>query len=781
MAIAATPASQRMKDSTLRFSDVAQFVGLSLMRDPKPTLKMKLKAPVTRPRPADIRNITGGSLTTKVDNTRGERNEAGFSQSSSSLPRAGIEIQKQGMQEARSLPSIPTAVQSSPSDEGTQARSSQSRRKEGLLIEQSLSDAWVIERKAQQRTEKTRERHDYHKQRLESVDNTIRRLEAELAAGEEVAMQSEQAELQSEQRSRRQYKLVDAPEAPGVVAFNVPESVKASEALGEEPEASREISEYPGPPPASAGGTPWASSNSADRLNTPLAARQTTPLAVTVEDASPTLDIGVRGSASVVAAKPGLSVDTQKDLLADNSPGKRSSSKESKGGSSAATSSKTTPSNLKQGMDDQQIVTPDISMFESEKEMRRFQLEVVRRELVKCGGTPLKVFQAINLNGSGNICSQEFGDGVKRLGVAWQQLTGLSKPRELFKLFDLEKTGVITFFELFPTERGKDWIDPAGMTTPEFWKSWHNGTRNMHSDHSHPKWFPGEAEEKLALMYEREDKNAASAVQHKTLSQTFRRMKSRGKSDARCREMLALHLPKGSGPEDLQGVPTFSHNEVNHCKLIYRDAVSEAERTSQKAIYDLRDHRHTLQKSRHNLYHVAIEPMEKEQAKLAVKSGFCGLGLGLGGLGGGKEKKAEEVFQVVSDEPPVQEQASFKQLSEWTDVEIGKIEDVFRTWMKYSDKTETILRKNFPGLLAALCPHRTVADNDINAWWDQVHSKSYAECLNVDWTVADAKYAGWRKAELGDERRAAVEFSRKQPATFDQFLLWWATSEVRQL
>lgn len=780
MAIAATPASQRMVDSTLRFSDVAQFVGLSLLRDPKPKLKMKLKAPVSRPRPADINNITGGSLTTKVDYPRGEHKEDVFSQSSSSLPRAGNEISKQGMQQARSLPSIPTAVQSSPSDEGIQARSSQSScfdprsgRAQLRLIDQTLSDALEIERKAHRRTEKTRERHNYHRQRVESVEDTIRRLEAELAAGEEIALQSEQAESQTEPRSRRQYQLVDAPEAPGVVAFNVPESVKASEALGEEPEASREIAQYPGPPPASAGGTPWASSNSAARLNTPLAAL------ATIEDATPTLDIGGRGSASV-------SVDIQKDLSADNSPGKgsavaagRSSSKESKGGSSATTSSKTTPSMLKQGTADQQIVTPDISMFESEKEMRRFQQEVVRRELVKCAGGPLKAFQAINLNGSGNICSQEFGDGVKRLGVPWQQLTGLSKPRELFKLFDLEKTGVITFFELFPTERGKDYVDPAGMTTPEFWKSWHNGTRNMHIASGHPKWFPGEAEEKLALMYEREGKNSDSAVQHKWLSKTFRRMKGRGKSDARCREMLALHLPKGTGPEDLQGVGTFSQNEVNHCRRTYGDAVLELERTSQKAIYDLRDHRHTLQKSRHNLYHVAIEPLEKEIAKQAVKTGFSGLGLG---LGGGKPKQVEEVFQVVSDEPPVQEQMSFKQLSEMTDVEIGKIEDVFRIWMKYSDKTETILRKNFPGLLAALCPpHRTVADNDINAWWDQIHNKSFAECLNVDWTVADSKYAGWRKAELGDERLRAVEYARKQPATFDQFLLWWATSEVRQL
>jgi hypothetical protein len=431
-------------------------------------------------------------------------------------------------------------------------------------------------------------------------------------------------------------------------------------------------------------------------------------------------------------------------------------------------------------MADQQIVRPDISMFESEKEMRRFQQEVVRRELVKCGGTPLKVFQAINLNGSGNICSQEFGDGVKRLGVPWQQLTGLTKPRELFKLFDLEKTGVITFFELFPTERGKDYVDPAGMTTPEFWKSWQSGTRNMHSDHSHPKWFPGESEEKLALLYEREGKYSESAVQHKWLSKTFRRMKSRGKSDARCREMLALHLPKGTGPEDLQGVSTFSQNEVTHCKRTYGDAVLELERTSQTAINDLRDHRHTIQKSRHNLYHVAIEPMEKEIAKQAVKTGFSGLGLGLGGLGCGKAKQAEEVFQVVSDEPPVQEQASFKQLSEWTDVEIGKIEDVFRIWMKYSDKSETILRKNFPGLLAALCPHRTVSENDTHAWWDQIHNKS-AECLNVDWTVTESKYAAYRKPSPGDEWLHAVEHARKQPATFDQFLLWWATSEVRQI
>jgi len=223
--------------------------------------------------------------------------------------------------------------------------------------------------------------------------------------------------------------------------------------------------------------------------------------------------------------------------------------------------------------------------------MGHFRQDVVRKELIKCAGSALAAFKAINLNGSGNISSQEFGDGVKRLGVSWQQLTGFTKDRQLFKIFDLERTGVITFYELFPAERGKK-IDYSGDTTPDFWKRWVNNNRGMHHGCGGPKWAAGTPEDELALIFSAQAKKKDAEFKHQWMSRTFRKYKARGKSDARCREMVALHLPKGTGPEDLQGVSTFSDNDVKQCKRVYNDDVLEPQRRVLKAVEDLKEQRH---------------------------------------------------------------------------------------------------------------------------------------------------------------------------------------------
>lgn len=49
-----------------------------------------------------------------------------------------------------------------------------------------------------------------------------------------------------------------------------------------------------------------------------------------------------------------------------------------------------------------------------------------------------KAFRKLDLNGSGNVSLQEFADGVARLGINWQEMTGMTRPRELFKIFDLD-------------------------------------------------------------------------------------------------------------------------------------------------------------------------------------------------------------------------------------------------------------------------------------------------------------------------------------------------------
>jgi len=249
-------------------------------------------------------------------------------------------------------------------------------------------------------------------------------------------------------------------------------------------------------------------------------------------------------------------------------------------------------------------------------------------------GNAVSAFALINLNGSGRICSQEFADGVERVGVQWQKLTGLKKPEKLFRLFDTDKNGTLTLFELFPTERNKP-KNNGGATTPEFWKTYcrENPIKSFALDQPkgrHPPWNTGVADDGLNVLYEKERKDADAVFMRKWMQTTMRRLKGRGKSDARCREMCCMHLPKGTGPKDRQEVATFSDNEVKQCKREYTDAVSDKQRVVEKALYDLKMTRNELWKSRTKLWHVAMEPQLKAQALEEQKNVAKNMGLGLG-------------------------------------------------------------------------------------------------------------------------------------------------------
>lgn len=249
----------------------------------------------------------------------------------------------------------------------------------------------------------------------------------------------------------------------------------------------------------------------------------------------------------------------------------------------------------------------------------------------------LDAFKLINLSGSGRICSNEFADGVARVGVPWQKLTGLRRPKDLFRLFDTDHDGVLTLFELFPAQRDVK-KDETGRTTPEFWRMWErgNGADVFALDEPKgraPHWNNGVADDSLAALYEREGKDADAKFMRKWMRNTMRRLKGRGKSDARVREMCAMHLPKGTGPKDRQEVSTFSDAEVKQCKREYQDAVLDPQRTVQKALYDLRETRRDLSNYRHKLWTVAMEPILRQQAleekNNVAKCAFGGLNLGI--------------------------------------------------------------------------------------------------------------------------------------------------------
>merc|ERR1719502_1819322 len=104
-------------------------------------------------------------------------------------------------------------------------------------------------------------------------------------------------------------------------------------------------------------------------------------------------------------------------------------------------------------------------------------------------------------------------------------------------------------------------------------------------------WHPHLAEDSLAIMKEKDGKDAEAAFERKKMQTIMRRMKSRGKSDARVREMVCYHLPKGTGPLERQGVSTFSENEVKQSRAKFQEAVMEPQRAILKNLFELRETR----------------------------------------------------------------------------------------------------------------------------------------------------------------------------------------------
>lgn len=832
-------ASRQMRENTLRYSDVAHFVGLSLMKSPSKLPPGKTKntgraLPHTTI-PQTATQATAETAPSQSSSSRSKCSKSDVRSSFQHLPEAATwddnnpfiegfraspldtkssDNSKQMLVQARSLPALLPAGQVKeqqfvkPTDDALK-QSQQFSMAQMRLLDQTLADYENAEQRAHKVVQKTKERYLYHQRRLDSVNDTITRLEEELRLGEEAALQMEQLEFERQQFLRWQRQQIRAAQAAEAEQEHI--QLKEEAARKRARKAQREQTKMePAPAALHTAAEDRREVSALDHF--PMPATELEQVAAAAEDqadgniaAEDQAQAGGQNdgnaeipelSGEVVVNESLRAVDRDAiDVLGSDSGSNGRQSKGSKdrmavpgesdertlSNASAVTQrqSKKTTDTVRR---EPEIVTPTLEMFKSEKELTHFRQEVIRNELVIKGGNELKAFRAINLNGSGSICSQEFADGVKRFGVQWQQLTGLKKPRELFSLFDTGKTGVITLYNLFPSEKNKV-VDETKQSTPRYWKSYVERSCNMEAGFGGAKWHAGTAEEELALSLKAAASHEESAHHNKWMKTTFRRMKFRGKSDARAREMVALHLPRGTGPEDLQGVHTFGASDLMHCKRVYSDAVLEPQRTITKAIDDLRKNRRDIHKAREQLYTVAIEPFEralkKEEVKNKLGAASGGLSLGLAKKQHEQEEAAHEEHEEqhhVQDEPAEQEQATFGQLAKTVDMPVSEMEAVFKIWMRHTDKNETIHRKNFQKLVEDLCPRRTIVENDMDAWWDQIQNTT-KDRLRIDWKVADAELD--RQRSLGQEERHQLQQTRKLPAPFDQFIAWWSTCEIR--
>merc|ERR1719259_998134 len=114
----------------------------------------------------------------------------------------------------------------------------------------------------------------------------------------------------------------------------------------------------------------------------------------------------------------------------------------------------------------------------------------------------------MDLNGSGSISHQEFGDGVLRMGLDWRRLTGLKADRDFFKLFDEDRDHVIVFRELFPEAAAQERSGQVRVSTPDFCRRYR---KEKHQVIRQAGWQPRGAEAKMDILSGIQDGNEESA------------------------------------------------------------------------------------------------------------------------------------------------------------------------------------------------------------------------------------------------------------------------------
>lgn len=419
-------------------------------------------------------------------------------------------------------------------------------------LENCLSDASLVEQRARQRLAKHRELHDLHAQRAAEVDRRIAELSSQLGAAESAPRRPpQQPTPQQEPPTDSQQRQLPTPW--------LVDSDFASREGGDRPRPatgllaqSAERAAASHKPPSSAPG------RQAGGLDLPAAQLDLTDPGPPRRPTAP----GMSRSSSA----PGTSISL-------GSPAGRARRPRA------------------ESPDPLDLPPPKPSPAE-EAQLREWRRQCVREELKDKVGSAREAFRRLDLNGSGNISSQEFADGISRLGVDWQSLTGLRRPRDLFGLFDEDKDAVIVFKELFPEDYAEDVGRPS---TPQFIRAYCDASARAPKA---PRWSPAGPEEELRLAAEASQSNDDAAEKRKWMRSTMRRLKARGKSDARCREIVAAHLPRGTGPKDREGVSTFTLVDLKTCKKSYLDEVNLPMRRMWKVVGDLKD----LRREQKNMY-----------------------------------------------------------------------------------------------------------------------------------------------------------------------------------
>jgi len=396
----------------------------------------------------------------------------------------------------------------------------------------------------------------------------------------------------------------------------------------------------------------------------------------------------------------------------------------------------------------------------------------IRREMKDMCGNARVAFKKLDLNGSGSISCQEFADGVSRLGIDWQHITGLKRNRDLFAMFDEDKDFKITFAELFPEDAAERAERPS---TPEFW-SMYNKNRNYNIKPS--CWTPATCMEELRKSQDTYDRIDDAARKRKWMCSTIRRLKTRGKSDARCREVVALHLPRGTGPRDREGVCTYSQADLKNTRKLYSDEVNLPIRRVTKVVGDYKDQRREQKRIYDKLYSVtemsrggvpeglSLRKNEDHQTALGFNKTLPGSGDGGVAMLRAQGMDNEEIAELRAE------------------------------FMKYVDPNDMLGKRGFNRLLQAILPNTHFSQAQAETAWEEIqrrkaeegkapvpdHIESRSHSQSDAYHSNKATQANVQKLhdEVGRSVRAGELARSRQACTFEQFCSWWAERQAKR-
>jgi len=246
---------------------------------------------------------------------------------------------------------------------------------------------------------------------------------------------------------------------------------------------------------------------------------------------------------------------------------------------------------------------------------RERQRQAIRDELVARTGGARQAFRSLDRFGQGRVGPSAFLEAVDRLGVRWRYITGLRKARDLFQLFDTKNDGHLDMEELFPDQHSADEESKKQRSEAAFAQLWASTGKPDSQAFRGPRWTPSSGDDELAHLRLAAKRTEEHAKERQKMRIKIRNLKNVGASDALCREVVAPYLPRGTGPKDLDDVPTFSVVEAEACKRQYREQTTNSVRSIQKQMRQMMEQRRLLGSSLQTLRAVTAIGQEERMVK----------------------------------------------------------------------------------------------------------------------------------------------------------------------